>query len=144
MELPIQNEGIILNDQSLRNLNETRKWTLFISIVGFVIVGMMVLLALFIGSLMSSLPTGTSMPISKGFASVIYLVIAAIYFFPIYFLYKFSSHMKTGIIRKSQNDIDLAFKNLNAHYKFLGILVAIVIAFYVFILLGITTLGALF
>ncbi|MEQ8243096.1 hypothetical protein [Fulvivirga sp.] len=143
MESHESNEGVKLTDQALKNLNETRKWTMFISIVGFVFVALMVLIALFIGSVMSNLPTGSSMPISKGFATVIYLVIAAIYFFPIYYLYKFSAHMKIGIVSRSQEDIDIAFKNLNAHYKFLGVLVAIVIAFYVFVLIGITAFGAL-
>lgn len=144
MESSELNQGMRLNDQSLKNLNETRKWTMFISIVGFVVVALMILVALFIGSIMNSLPNSSGLPITQGFASALYLVIAAIYFFPIYYLYKFSSHMKTGIISKSEPDIDIAFKNLNSHYKFLGVLVAIILAFYVFILLGITAFGALF
>ncbi|MEQ8474889.1 hypothetical protein [Fulvivirga sp.] len=144
MESYESNEGVKLTDQSLKNLNETRKWTMFISIVGFVFVALMVLIALFIGSVMSNLPTGSSMPISKGFATVIYLVIAAIYFFPIYYLYKFSSHMKIGIVTKSEQEVEYAFKYLKSHYKFMGILLAIVLVFYIMIFFGSIMFGALF
>jgi uncharacterized oligopeptide transporter (OPT) family protein len=41
---------LYLNDQSLIYLNETRKWGTFLSILGFIGIGLMVLLALFIGS----------------------------------------------------------------------------------------------
>lgn len=144
MELAELNEGVRLSGQSLRNLNETRKWTMFISIFGFVMVGLMLIIALFAGSFMSSLPNSQAIPFSSGLLTVFYIFIAALYFFPIYYLYKFSSHMKLGIVMKSEQEVEDAFKYLKSHYKFMGILLAIVLAFYIMIFFGSIMFGALF
>ena len=68
---------------------------------------------------------------------------AIIYFFPILYLYKFSSSIKNGILNSSSDQLDLAFRNLKSHYKFMGILVIVMLAFYAFALL-IAMVGGLF
>ncbi|MTI38474.1 DUF5362 family protein [Fulvivirga lutimaris] len=141
MESTELNEGIRLTGQALRNLNETRKWTMFISIFGFVMVGFMLIMALFAGSFLSNLPNAQGMP--TGIFSFIYILIALLYFFPIYYLYKFSAHMKLGIVMKSEQEVEDAFKHLKSHYKFMGILLAIVLAFYVLIFFGSVLFGTM-
>jgi len=135
-------QALLLNDQALRNLNETRKWTMFISIFGFVMIGFMLIVSLFLGSIFSQLPNMQGM--SSSLFSGLYIVLAVIYLFPIYYLYKFSTHLKTGIIMKSQQDINDGFRYLKSHYKFMGVLLAVVLAFYALIFLGSMMFGALF
>ena len=142
MESAQLNEGMRLNDQSLRNLNETRKWTMFISIFGFIMIAFMLIMALFAGSVLSSLPNAQGLP--SAFFSAMYIIIGLLYFFPIYYLYQFSAHMKQGLVTKSEEAVNAAFTYLKSHYKFMGILLAIVLAFYLMIFVGSIVFGALF
>lgn len=142
-------ETVTLNTQSLRYLNETRKWTLFFSILGFVGIGFLLLAALFIGTLLSSLPNyseteAITAGLTSGFISVIYILIAILYFFPIYYLYKFSSSMRAGIQHRSSELVEEAFRYQKSHYKFLGIMTGILLIFYALIFIGTIAATAFF
>ncbi len=142
MDLNESNSEVGLSKQSLIYLNETRKWTNFLSIVGFVGIGFMVLAGLFAGSLLSNLPNAEQLP--SGFFGFFYVIIAALYFFPIYYLFKFSSNMKMGIQLRNEAHIEEAFSNLKSHYKFMGILMAVILIFYALIFVGSMFFAALF
>lgn len=124
------------NDLSLTTgakifLKESASWTKFISIVGFVFLGLIVLIALFAGSIMGSAFEEAGMPMAGGaFITVIYLLIVVLYFFPIYYLFQFSSKMKAALQNQSSELLEQAFSNLKSHYKFMGILLIIACAFY--------------
>lgn len=134
-------DQITLKTQSLRYLNETRKWTMFFSILGFIGIGFMLIAALFIGSIMNSIPNYSETAdltagLTGGLMSGFYIIMAVLYFFPIYYLYKFSSNMKAGIQHRSSELVEEAFKHQKSHYKFFGILTGIILIFYVLILIG--------
>lgn len=128
-----KSEGIRLNNLAKEVLKETSKWVNFLSILGFVGIGFIVLIALFAGTFLSALPS------SGGFESIIggigftilYLLIAALYFFPVMYLYKFAKRLKTALIRNDEDQLAEAFTNLKSHYKFVGILTIIMLSFYV-------------
>jgi len=67
-------------------------------------------------------------PAVSGF---IFLVMAAIYFFPIYFLYQFAGKMKQSIDAKDSMTLEEATSFLRRHYQFIGILAIVVLSFYV-------------
>jgi hypothetical protein len=125
--------------QSVVYLNETRKWTIFLSVLGFIFLGLMVIMAIFAGTIFSSMSGGMA-PAGTGiFLSFMYVAIAALYFFPIFYLYKFSTLSKRAIYGESTDDLTLAFKNLKSHYKFMGILTIVLLSIYLlaFLLMGI-------
>ena len=145
MENPItQLEQLTLNNASRSFLKETAKWTYFLSIVGFVFVGLMVLVSFFAGALFSNLPNSEAMPFNFGpFMTIIYLVMALVYFFPILYLFKFSTKMKIALQSKIDEDLAVALENLKSHYKFVGVFTIIIISIYVlFFLLAI--IGGMF
>ncbi len=80
-----------------------------------------------------------SMPFPGYIFGFIYAVFGFIYFFPIYYLFKFSTNMKEALLHSNEENIDEAFINLKSHYKFMGIFTIVFISIY--LLLG---LGALF
>lgn len=118
-----------LSDFSKQNLNETRKWTFFLAILGFVFIGLMVIASFSIGAIFSELGDD-SMPFPSSMLGGIYFVMGIIYFFPIYYLYKFSTHMKNALASGEDISLDEAFKNLKSHYKFVGILTIVVLSIY--------------
>ena len=120
------------------NMLEIARWTKFISIVMFIGLGLGVLgaIAMMLGSsAFDNLGYG-ALGIGMGF---FYLLMVALYFYPIYALYKFSELIKPAIRTANQQQFNDAFAYLKGHYKFFGILLIIVIALYglVFIFAGI-------
>lgn len=114
-------------------LLEAAKWANFLSILGFVGIGIMVIFALFAGTIFSTMSEMASspMPFSGVFITVIYLFVAALYFFPVLYLYRFASKMKFALKRNDESTLLTSLENLKAHYKFIGILAVIGLAFYV-------------
>lgn len=126
MENPEHN--LFLNKENLHDLNEIRKWTYFLAILGFIGVAFMIIVALFIGSFLES--SGQQMPVPHGALTGMYLLIAIIYFFPVLYLFKFSTSIRKALYENNEHQLTTAFGNLKRHYKFLGILTIILISVY--------------
>ena len=119
-------------------LAETAKWCNFLSIVGFILSGILAVVALFAGTFLGSLSSrygGSSSIMGAGFITVIYLLIAALYFFMSLFLYRFSSKMKTALYSNDQDSLNNSFLNLKNLYKMMGILTIIYLSFLVLALI---------
>lgn len=150
-EIPVRKE-LTLSYISINFLKETAKWAKFISIVGFVLIGLMVIIGLLLGTVMtafsamipSDLPEGTPNPAAFSWIfSAIYIIISGIYFFPVYYLFNFSSKLKSAINSNSQIKLEESFKNLKSHYKFMGIFLIIGIVIYASMFLFIGGMGLL-
>ena len=130
-------QEINLTDNSKSFLKETAKWSYFLSIMGFIGIGFMLIFSLFAGSIMALNPAFSSMSgISGGFISFIYIIMAAIYFFPVYYLFNFGKKLKIGLSNNDNSALEEGFKNLKSHYKFIGILTISILSLYALIFLG--------
>lgn len=138
-ENEITKTNFVLSDESEAFLKETAKWGYFLSILGFVFIGIIVLMAFFIGAFLSKMdsfggnPMGGSMSIIGnlgGFFGFIYLVLAAIYFFPVYYLFQFSSKVKTAFRNNDNDKLNESFQFLKSHYKFIGVLALLFLVLY--------------
>lgn len=123
-------------DESAKDfLKETAKWAYFLSILGFIGVGFFVIIAIFAGTIFSTL--GSTMPGMRAYGgsfgvvmSVMYLVLAAVYFFPVYYLFKFSSNAKKAFRENDSEALTTSFGYLKSHYKFIGILMVAMLVLY--------------
>lgn len=118
-------------------LLETAKWAKFLSIVGFVMSGLMLIGSLFmitIGSSVSNLEgrAATAPLYSMG---VSYIILAAVMFMPVYYLFKFSVGIKKGINSSNQEDFKNGFQYLKSHYKFNGIFMIVMLSIYLIAIL---------
>lgn len=135
------NNGVLTITPQIHSfLSETAKWAKFLAIIGFIMVGIIVIIAIglsvFMGTLASSLPEAGPMgALSGGFVGIIYIGLALIYFFPILFLWRFATKMKIALASNDQAFLSSSFENLKSCYKYLGIWMAIILSFYVLILL---------
>jgi len=123
--------GVQFSSQIKQNLTETAKWAKFLAIVGFVMLGLIIVAALFM------FVAGTT---NFGGASFIgialgYLLMAALYFFPTYYLFLFSRKIKLGLNSSIQSEVDEAFANLKKLFKFTGILMIIMLSIYALVIL---------
>ncbi len=119
-------------------LAEAAKWTTFLAILGFIGIGFMVLAGLFMLTLGASFSSYSSMmPMGGGILfSLVYFAIAAFYFFPISYLYRFGSNMKSALRSNNQTELTKAFEYLKSHYKFIGILTIVVFGLYILMIFG--------
>lgn len=132
-------EELKITESSKSFLLETTKWAKFLAILGFVGIGLMVIGALFIIAVGSSMRGAGGAPVLMG---VVYLLMAVLYFFPTYYLYNFSVKMKKAILNLDQSNADSGFENLKSLYKFMGILAIVMISFYVLFFLVALAIGA--
>ncbi|NEM96531.1 DUF5362 family protein [Pontibacter burrus] len=124
-------QGLNLNLASEDFLKNTAKWGKFLAIVGFVGVGFMVLVGVFagatFGTAMSQFGGGAA---GGAFFTFFYLLFAALYFFPVLYLYRFSDKMQDGLRMQNEELVTESFRNLKSLFKFMGILTIVIIGFY--------------
>jgi hypothetical protein len=149
MENIQENRKIEIGQESLGYLDTTRKWSMFLAILGFISLGIMLLIGLLAGSFLTAFTSRMSgmqgmegMEGAKAaggvatvFIFIILLIFAVIYFFPLLYLFRFSSHTKKAVANLDANEMQLGFKNLKSFWKYLGILTIIILALYLLVLI---------
>ena len=97
----IMNSELKLTSVGISYLNQPRKWTYLLSIIGFIFTGLIVLMALFFSSFMamfsgmdSSYGVSEFTSMGTGMVTVFYLFFALLYFFLSLYLYRFQSESK--------------------------------------------------
>jgi len=127
------------NEEIQYYLFETAKWAKMLSIFGFIVVGLIVLLAFSIGSIFTFLgrinPEMSRMAGAGAAGTVVYLVMAVIYFFPTLYLYQFAAKAKEGITYNTENQLTEAFSKLKSFFKFWGIFTLVIVVFYILIII---------
>ena len=119
-------------------LKETSTWTYFLSIIGFIGIGVMVLFGVFFSVTMGAMPDGNpykTLGIDISYFGIIYIVLGLIYFIPVLYLFNFSRKMKRALHSNKNEELTAAFSNLKSHYKYIGILSIVIISLYVVIII---------
>jgi hypothetical protein len=130
-------EGLRISNQATADLREAARWARFLAIVNFVFLGLAGLGILTIGSFMGSSASSDPTGVTSAFGGVIlfsYVVLLAIAFFPVLYLYRFGTLGRQAADHRSQPALNDALANIKAHYRFVGIIMLIGLAFYGFVL----------
>ena len=117
---------------------ETARWTKFIAIVGFIVLGLFIFAGIGIGLGMSMIPAMQS-ELGAGFnfaMMIAYLIMVILYFFPTFYLYKYSRLIKPSILTGNQERFNLALSYQKKMFRFIGILIIITLAIYGLIFIG--------
>jgi len=139
-----------MDETAATYLAQTGKWSRFLSIIGFIFIGLMALGGFFGAAIMQSMGSayaGEAMPAGMGIAfGLIYLVIAALYLYPTLALYRFSKLIRPALNNQDQQLFTEAMRHLRNVFKFMGVLTLVVLGIYalilVFALIG-AALGAM-
>ncbi len=128
-----------VNQEIKGYLNETSKWSYFLSIMGFIAIGFMLLGGIGIAFVGSDLgESDGTYQIGYAFGGALfYIVIAVVYLFPVLYLFRFSKSMKNALRNNNNEAFIEAFKNLKSHYKFIAIFTIAIIALYIIIIFGV-------
>ena len=137
-------DDLQISNRSASFLNEARKWALFLSIMGFIFLGLMLILGFSVGTIFSTIPGFENANIPHGIFAGIYLFIAAVYFFPILFLFRFSVKTKDALTTRNAHSFEGAIKNLRNLFLYMGIFLIVILAFYGLGILAMVAGGAMF
>ncbi|WP_293871888.1 DUF5362 family protein [Flavobacterium sp.] len=142
-----------LNDLAIAALRESAKWCLFLAIVGFIFIGLMIILGAFMSVAMSAMPSNVafgsaastnSIIAMKSYFGVLYILFAVLYFFPVYYLYKYAAGIKKATESGNNDVLSDALVNLKSHHKFLGIMTIVMIVVYILAFVGVIIFAAKF
>jgi hypothetical protein len=129
-----------LDQSALNFLNESARWARFLSIIGFISCGLMVVGSFFgsaIASIMySSMGNEALSMMGGGFIAILYLLVASLVFFPSLYLFRFSSKMRKAFRNNDQVILTDSLKNLKSFFKFYGICTVVILSFYALIIVA--------
>jgi hypothetical protein len=126
-----ENKNLELENIAIHELSETRKWTLFLSIAAFVIMGLMFIFFI----IMAIIPGGSGFSEMPNYSLIPALIVMVIYFFPIYYLFQFSNLSKQALINMDKSMLTEALTYLKKHYRFMGIFLIVMIGLYLILFL---------
>ncbi|WP_256007534.1 MULTISPECIES: DUF5362 family protein [Pedobacter] len=131
----LEEQPLMISEDIRSYLYETAKWAKFLSIIGFVITVFIVLLAFSPGAFLASMNSvaGESNPYAAMGASgltVMFMIIALIYFYPSFMLFKYANAAKQAVLFGDQPKLEVAMATMKSFFKFWGILTIVVLAFY--------------
>ena len=109
----------------------TQGWVRFFSVLGFIVFGLIMLVAvgaLFLGGM-------------GAFISLVYIVMGALYFFPTLKLSQYASRIARLRVTKSEVDLSAALEAQRSFWAFVGIVTLVVLCLYLVIIL-VTCVGA--
>jgi small-conductance mechanosensitive channel len=130
---------IEIEQHTLKDLDTTRKWSMFIAILGFIGIGILVIGGLFAWVFLTVFKSQeTGLGISETLVFLIVLVFAVIYFFPVLYMFKFSKHTSNAVRSLDKQELHKAFRNLKRYFVYIGIIIIVILALYVlaFIIAG--------
>ncbi len=143
---PVQDPGLpSVTAVMLAHLRATRPWVRFVSVVGFVMVGMLIVVAI----LMVGLGTFRHGLGALGGAALglLYLLIALLYVFPSLFLARYATAIRAFERARDSSSLEAALAAQKSFWRFVGILTLVVLCFYLVVLalaFAAGVLGALF
>ncbi|RKS53516.1 hypothetical protein BC962_1768 [Gillisia mitskevichiae] len=139
-----ENESTVISipQESIHFFKETGRWAKLLAILGFVFIGFMVVAAFTMGTIMTAFGGEVGQfPFQGILMGAIYLFVALLYYFPVMYLFKFSKNIKQAFITMDSTSFNAAIGSLKSHYKFIGVLTIIMMAFYAMMLFGLVVMA---
>lgn len=126
-----QNETSFTSNSAINEyLIATSKWGKFLAIMGYIGMGILILIAILMMFGLSSLGKVSGIKFPVALMGFVYIILAVVYYFPVNYLYKFSVRIKKGLNTKDLPTIESGFRNLKSLFKFMGILTIVIISIY--------------
>lgn len=131
METNPESPKIELDQGALNHLNTARKWSMFLAILGFIFLGLFVLIGLATGTFLSAFSSGAKgIGVPGALIIVLFVILGVACFLPVLFLFKFSKHMTKAVNSIDKQEINKAFRSLKFYFTYIGILVIIILILY--------------
>lgn len=134
---------IELTTDSLYSLDTIWRWASFFSILGFIGIAFLIFAGLLMGVIFSAFDNGALGTSFKFIIMFVYIVLGAVYFYPVLLLFRFSNWTKKALRNKSSLDLSIALKNLKVHFQYVGIMTIVVFGIYIIAIIGFVVFKAI-
>lgn len=132
----VQGGHTFINSTEITNyLLETAKWGKFLAIVGYVSIGLLALLAIFMMVGFSTISELSGADFPMGAFGFFYIIMGAMYYFPVTYMYKYAVQIKKGLKSNDITTITSGFQNLKSLFKFMAIVTIVIFSIYGLMLL---------
>lgn len=150
------NDRIVITELALTKLDSIRKWAMFFAVLGFISVGLMLIIGIGIAIIPTHLfaqfqPNSPYQQMSQTALQGIKLsqmafltFFSLLYFFPILYMYRFAIRTKRAILSNSDCIFEEALKALNTHFQIIGIITIVILSLYFIIFVFAFLFGSLF
>ena len=128
--------GMFVNQSMKDDLLCSAKWMAFLCIIGCIGVVLMIIL----GSII--LAVGSAHSVIGAGAGFLYLILAAIYIYPLIKGFQFANGTKAACLTDNASQLARGFSGLSAMLKFFGIITIIILIIYAIVLIGALIFGA--
>ena len=147
--------SLSIDPLSKSHLTEAAKWARFLAIIGMVVLVLMIIFGLFFSTMMAVSSNPFEEPVEGGSGlmsgfgvgmAILYIVLAAIWFFPLLYLLRFANSMRAALHGNDQNALNVSFQNLKSCFRYVGIITIILLVFYalIFTLAIVGSVGGMF
>jgi heme/copper-type cytochrome/quinol oxidase subunit 2 len=137
MESVQEERKIEIGSEILNKLDSTRKWTTFLSVLGFIFLGLIIVAGLTTSLFLTTFKTQeANLGIPESAMIIIFVVVGAIYFFPVFFLFRFSRNTRDAIQKLDSKKLSKGLNNLRLYFTYTGIMVIVVLSIYVIALIA--------
>lgn len=132
---------LVVDPIASAHLKETAMWARFLAIVGLVLSILIGILALFAGSILAGMSrefgnSTADAAIGSGIVTIIYLLVAALYFFISLYLFRFAGRMKLALLTTDQENFQSSLHNLKLVYRIMGIIMIVYLGILALVLIG--------
>jgi hypothetical protein len=136
---------IEIGQDTLKQLNKTRKWTMFLAVSGFIFLGLIVAIGIITGTFLTAFNQSDKIPgIPDAMLLGAFSALALMIFFPVLFLFRFSKHASKAISTLESKEILKTIKYLKRFFVSLGILLIITtLTYLIALVLDSTSIGFL-
>jgi len=138
---------LVLTREAQFYLQESGKWANFLAIVGFIMCGLFLILALCIGAIFSMVakfsPVYSAIPTGIfPFFSVIFILVDVLYFFFPFYLYQFAGKIKKGLAIMNAEEVTQSLGKLKSFFKLCGIVTIVALCLYALEILAFIIIGS--
>jgi len=135
-----EKNNIQVDDIAKSDLLETARWANFLSIMGFIVVGICFFAGIIAVAINPQSSTYES-PMSLRFAGIECIIIAAVIFYPCFALNRFAVKMKTGFKLSDKEEFNAGISFLKGAFRYQGILTIIYLFLVVIIVFFAVVMG---
>ncbi|HVH45019.1 MAG TPA: DUF5362 family protein [Labilithrix sp.] len=126
---------------SVELLRQTKPWVTFLSVMGFIGSGLMLLGGLFMMVAGAFVPKTGPTPFSPVLLGLFYLPMAFLYIYPSLKLWGFSSAIGRLLTQHTAANLEAALEQQKSFWKFVGILTIVLMTLYALLIVGIMVVG---
>lgn len=126
--------GLKVTDQAKQHLRSTARWSKILSVLGFAVLGLSILIAIF------TIIFLTNMELDENFAGlplvmlIAYSLIGLIYLYPLLKLYKFSKLTADALDSNNAVILEQALAQQRSFYTFIGIFTMVIVGMYILVI----------